>query len=37
MERGGVILMIPDRDISELQGFLQGMSTDNIRDEEDRY
>jgi len=34
---GNRIEMVPDRDISELKGFLKGMSTDNIREEEDGF
>lgn len=34
---GDRIQMVPDRDISELRGYLRGMSTDSIRDDEDRY
>jgi len=34
---GNRIEMVPDRDISELKGFLKGMSTDNIQEEEDRF
>lgn len=34
---GNRIEYVPDRDISELRGYLRGMPTDNIREEEDRY
>ena len=33
----GIIEMVPDRDISEMRGAFPGVSTDNIRDEEDRF
>jgi AbrB family looped-hinge helix DNA binding protein len=35
--RNGMVEIVPDRDISELKGFLAGMSTDDIREEDDRY
>jgi AbrB family looped-hinge helix DNA binding protein len=34
--RNDMIELVPDRDISELRGFLKGMSVDNIREEDDR-
>ncbi len=34
---GDRIEIVPSRDISEMKGFLKGMSTDNIREEEDRF
>lgn len=34
---GTRIEVIPDRDIREMRGFLNGMSTENVREEDDRY
>lgn len=34
---GNMIVFVPDRDISELEGAFPEVSTENIRDEEDRY
>lgn len=34
--RDGIINLVPDRPIKELRGFLKGMNTKNIRNEEDR-
>jgi AbrB family looped-hinge helix DNA binding protein len=34
--RNGVITLVPDRPISELRGFVKGMKTSGLRDEEDR-
>lgn len=34
--RNDMIELVPDRDISELRGFLKGMSADNVREEDDR-
>lgn len=33
---GGVIELVPDRDISEMEGAFPGISLDDIRDETDR-
>ena len=35
--RNDMIELVPDRDISDLRGFLKGMPTDRIREEEDRF
>ena len=35
--RNDIIELVPDRDISELRGFLKGMPADNVREEDDRY
>ncbi|MDO8588238.1 MAG: AbrB/MazE/SpoVT family DNA-binding domain-containing protein [Armatimonadota bacterium] len=35
--RNNIIELVPDRDISELRGFLKGMPAGNIREEEDRF
>ena len=34
--RNDIIELVPDRDISELRGFLKGMPVDDIREEDDR-
>jgi hypothetical protein len=33
---GGVIEIVPDRDITEMEGIFPGITLDNIRDETDR-
>jgi len=37
LSRRGMVEMVPERPISELKGFVKGISTEDIRDEEDRY
>jgi AbrB family looped-hinge helix DNA binding protein len=37
IEKDGIINIIPQRPIRELKGFLKGLSTENIRDEGDRF
>ena len=37
LARRGMIEIVPERDISELKGFLPGLSTEGIREEEDRF
>ncbi len=34
--KGGVISLIPDRPLSELRGFLEGMETEGVREKTDR-
>jgi AbrB family looped-hinge helix DNA binding protein len=34
--KGGVVSLIPERPIESFRGFLKGMNTKNIRDEQDR-
>ena len=34
--KGGIISLIPDRPLSELRGFLKGMSVDGFREKADR-
>ena len=34
--RNGVIMLIPDRPLSELRGFVKGMESSKLRDKEDR-
>lgn len=36
MVKDGAVVYIPDRPLSELRGFLKGLDTGNIRDEDDR-
>ncbi len=36
IEKDGVIHLIPPRPIEELRGFIRGIGTEEIRDEEDR-
>lgn len=35
--RGNSISLVPEKELSELKGFLKGMKLDNTRDEEERY
>ena len=34
--RNDIIELVPDRDVSDLRGFLKGMPADNVREEDDR-
>jgi AbrB family looped-hinge helix DNA binding protein len=34
--RNGVIMLIPDRPLAELRGFVKGMESSGLRDKEDR-
>ena len=34
--RKGVIMLIPDRPLAELRGFVKGMESSELRDKEDR-
>ena len=34
--RNGVITLVPDRPLSELRGFVKGLTSDGLRDKEDR-
>jgi len=34
--RNGVIMLIPDRPLVELRGFVKGMESSELRDKEDR-
>lgn len=34
--KGGVITLVPDEPLSALRGFLRGMSTEGVREKEDR-
>ena len=35
--RDGIIQFVPDRDIREMEGIFPGLSSEGLRDEEDRY
>jgi AbrB family looped-hinge helix DNA binding protein len=34
--RDGVIVLVPDRPLAELRGFLKGLDASGLRDEDDR-
>jgi AbrB family looped-hinge helix DNA binding protein len=34
--RNGIIMLIPDRSLAELRGFVKGMESSELRDKEDR-
>jgi len=34
--RNGVIMLVPDRPLAELRGFVRGMESSELRDKEDR-
>jgi AbrB family looped-hinge helix DNA binding protein len=34
--RNGVIMLVPDRPLKELRGFLKGMDSSGLREKEDR-
>ena len=34
--RNGVIMLIPDRPLTEIRGFVKGMESPELRDKEDR-
>ena len=35
--KGGVVYLIPERPLASLKGFLKGVSSEEIREHEDRY
>ncbi len=37
IEKDGVIHLIPQKPIREMRGFLKGIDTSQLRDEEDRF
>ena len=37
IEKDGVVHLIPQRPIKELRGFVKGIDTSKVRDEEDRF
>jgi len=36
IEKGGVVHLIPQRPLKEMRGFVKGLDTRDLRDEEDR-
>jgi AbrB family looped-hinge helix DNA binding protein len=37
IEKDGVVHMIPQKPIREMRGFIKGVTTENLREEEDRF
>jgi AbrB family looped-hinge helix DNA binding protein len=37
IEKDGVVHLIPEKPIKELRGFVKGVTTENLREEEDRF
>jgi len=37
VEKDGVVHMIPEKPLKELRGFVKGVTTENLREEEDRF
>jgi len=37
VEKDGIVHLIPQRPIREMRGFIKGMDTSDLRDEEDRF
>jgi AbrB family looped-hinge helix DNA binding protein len=37
IEKGGVLHLIPQKPIREMKGFVKGIDTSKLRDEEDRF
>lgn len=37
IEKGGVLHLIPQRPVKEMKGFVKGIDTSRLRDEEDRF
>lgn len=35
--KSGIIMLIPDRPLSELRGFVKGIPTEGFRDKRDRF
>jgi AbrB family looped-hinge helix DNA binding protein len=36
IEKDGVVHMIPEKPLKEMRGFVKGVTTENLREEEDR-
>jgi AbrB family looped-hinge helix DNA binding protein len=36
IEKDGVVHLIPEKPIQEMRGFVKGVTTENLREEEDR-
>jgi hypothetical protein len=37
IEKGGVLYLVPQKPMKEIKGFVKGMETSKLRDEEDRF
>jgi AbrB family looped-hinge helix DNA binding protein len=37
VEKDGVVHMIPEKPMKEMRGFVKGVTTENLREEEDSY
>ena len=37
VEKDGIVHLIPQKPIREMRGFIRGMDTSQLRDEEDRF
>jgi AbrB family looped-hinge helix DNA binding protein len=37
VEKDGVVHMIPEKPLKEMRGFAKGVTTENLREEEDRF
>ena len=37
IEKDGIVHLIPQKPIKEMRGFIKGMDTSQLRDEEDRF
>lgn len=37
VEKDGIVHLIPQKPIKEMRGFIKGMDTSQLRDEEDRF
>jgi AbrB family looped-hinge helix DNA binding protein len=37
VEKDGVVHLIPEKPIKEMRGFVKGVTTENLREEEDRF
>ena len=37
IEKDGVVHLIPEKPIKEMRGFVKGITTENLREEEDRF
>ena len=37
IEKDGVVHMIPEKPLKEMRGFVKGVTTENLREEEERF
>jgi AbrB family looped-hinge helix DNA binding protein len=37
IEKDGVVHLIPEKPLKEMRGFVKGVTTENLREEEDRF